>query len=180
MVNTRLSIKSYTEFYHTEEAEDLLLRNKLFQNLKCVTDLDFYSLLLNYTGLEAGFGFFAPNVASEYVTEFEVYSKDSVFLYSANFPKMGNKESIARLTTAYQMFQEYMNEKTDSMELKKCEILLKGLSLKVLNENERAFFVSSSVYLHHHPLLEQLEQDPQMKPIYKLLKLKTYTKDEAW
>jgi len=178
-VNTKGILKNYNEFYYTKEAGVRLKNNWAYQKLRYVNKRP-VSTILSYTGLDTGFGFFAPNVASEYVTEFHVYDKDSMLLSKEHFPYLKRKESRLRLSSSFLMFQEYLEDEPDSIKLKKCNILLKGLSLKVLAEEKKAAFVSSRVYLYHYPLLSQLDANPNMEPILKLLKSEIYTTDDYW
>ncbi|WP_117880811.1 hypothetical protein [Aureibaculum luteum] len=178
-VNTRGTIKSYTQFYKADKADSILSKNNLF-NATLFIEKEPISIFLSYTGLETGFGFFAPNVASEYITEFKVYSEDSTLIKTSNFPHLKRKESITRIKSAYLMFEEYFNDDKDSLRLKKCNIFLKGLALRVLLDEEKGKYVHSKVYLYHHPLLGQLEDEPEMIPIYTLIKSQKYTKDNAW
>lgn len=177
-VNIKGTIKHYTEFYYQTDGKERLENNSFYQVFKFVNHKS-VSTIMTYTGLDTGFGFFAPNVASEYITEFHVFDKDSLLLSTQYFPTL-KKESRLRLSSAYGDFQEYLEEKPDSLKLKKCDILLKGLSLKVLSEHEQGSFVSSRVYLYHHPLLSQLKANPKMEAIMKPLKHQTYTNDETW
>ena len=177
-VNVRGTIKHYTEFYYQKDSHERLAKNSFYQLFKFV-NWQPVSTIMTYTGLDTGFGFFAPNVASEYITEFHVFDKDSLLLTTQYFPIL-KKESRLRLSSAYGDFQEYLEVKPDSIKLKKCNILLKGLSLKVLSEHKNGNFVNSSVYLYHYPLLSQLKANPRMEPIMKPLKNVTFRRDETW
>jgi len=177
-VNTKSTIKHYTEFYYQNDSSERLKNNSFYQLFQFVNYKP-VSTIMTYTGLDTGFGFFAPNVASEYITEFHVFDKDSLLLITQYFPSL-TKESRLRLSSAYGDFQEYLEEKPDSLILKKCNILLKGLSMSVLSEHEKASFVSSRVYLYHYPLLKQIRVNPKMEPIMKPLKDEIFTKDEIW
>jgi len=177
-VNIKGTIKHYTEFYYQKDGQERLKNNSFYQAFQFVNWRPI-STIMSYTGLDTGFGFFAPNVASEYITEFHVFDKDSVLLATQYFPTL-QKESRLRLVSAYGDFQEYLEDTPDSLKLKKCNILLKGLSLKVLSEHKAASFVSSRVYLYHFPLLSQLKANPEMQPIMKPLKHQLYSYDETW
>ncbi|WP_157449660.1 hypothetical protein [Croceitalea dokdonensis] len=178
-VNVRSTITSYTEFYYEDKADTLLTGNTLL----CATNFILenpIATFLSHTGLDTGFGFFAPNVASEYITEFKVFSKDSILLQKTNFPLFRVKETGTRVKSAYLMFEAYLNQRPDSMDIKKCDIFLKGLSTRVLLDTERSAYVTSNVYLYHHPLLSQLKADADMKPIYTMIQSKTYSRNEVW
>lgn len=177
-VNIKGTISTYNQFYHKDEAAIRLKNNWFYQKLRYLNAGPMPSIL-SYTGLDTGFGFFAPNVASEYITEFHVFDSDSLLVATQYFPTL-KKESRLRLSSGYSDFQEYMEEAPDSMKLKKCDILLKGLSLQVLKEHKKAAYVNSSVYLYHYPLLSQLEAYPEMEPLLKPIKNETYTTDDFW
>ncbi|WP_164732328.1 hypothetical protein [Flagellimonas oceanensis] len=179
VVNVRGTISSYTEFYHTEDAEKRKQENILYRSLGFVENKA-VSTFLSYTGMDTGFGFFAPNVASEYLTEFTLFSTDSTLIETTYFPNMHQKESVSRIRTAYSMFEKYMESDPDSLEIKRCDIFLKGLASKVLLDNEQAEFVNAKVQLYHYPTLEQLKSNKTMAPIYVFLKSKNYTRDELW
>ena len=179
LVNVKGTISSYLEFYHNEDAEEMKKENLIYQSLGIIENTAF-STFLSYTGLDTGFGFFAPNVASEYITEFTLFRADSTLVGTSYFPKMHQKESAARITTAYTMFEKYMESNPDSLEIKKCDIFLKGVASKILLENVEADFVNAKVMLYHYPTLEQLQDKEDTAPMYVLLKSKNYSRDELW
>lgn len=179
IVNVRGTITSYIEFYKSDSSDNLLANNKIL----LVTDFIYKNPIapfLSHTGLDTGFGFFAPNVASEYITEFKVFSKDSILLQTTNFPVFKCKETGTRVKSAYLMFETYLNQEQDSIDIKKCDIFLKGLSTRALLDTERSEYVKSNIYLYHHPLLSQLKADADMKPIYTMIQSKTYSRNEVW
>lgn len=178
-VNIKASISAYIDFYFPNESTEKKEENLFYSGLSFLEHPSI-ATFLSYTGLDTSFGFFAPNVASEYITEFNFYTADSTYLATSYNPKMHQKESISRVRTAYSMFENYMDKKTDSLEIKKADIFLKGLASKALKEQDSAFYVNVMVSLYHYPTLKQLDRFKDMEPKFIVLKSKSYNRNEIW
>lgn len=176
-VNLRSTLLSYHSFYQTKEAAD---SNRLYTGLSFVENLRPYSLFLTYTGLETGYGFFAPNVASDFIVEFECRDNAGIIL-KGNAPLlMNSKEGVLRLNTATAMFMYYIKPDALSTDGEKCKIFLKGLSLRMMEQQKNISSVTARVFLYHYPDL--LTYNIDKKPMYVLYESQTYARNTigAW
>lgn len=172
--NTRGLLQNYYSFYYPEQ-ESKLDENQIYSNLKKVSNYRLYNLFATYTGLETGYGFFSPNVASDFIVYFTVYDKQNKVIKTTNFTPLNSKESLIRITTAYNMFLSYNKNNLADMETQKCLVLLKGLAHKNLIQNNEASKVKADLYLYHYPLLSQLKENKEMKPIQLFYGTKSFT-----
>lgn len=175
-VNIRAILHSYYGFYEIDGLEE----NFTYQSLGFVESNYAVNDFLMYSGMETGYGFFAPNVASDFITIFSLYDERDSLIEEMNFVPLKNKESVMRIASAYTMFLEY-SDTTNTLNHQKCDIFLKGLALKVL---QSAPSVASSVtvrlYLYHHPTLEMLSDSAIADPQYFLVDMKNYSRNDFW
>jgi hypothetical protein len=176
-VNLRSTLLSYHSFYQTKEAAD---SNRLYTGLSFVENLRPYSLFLTYSGLETGYGFFAPNVASDFVVEFECLDSTGKVLKENASLLMRSKEGGLRLNTATSMFMYYIKPDSLSTDGEKCKIFLKGLSLRMMEREKNISSVTARVFLYHYPDLVTYNIDK--KPVYVLYESQSYTRNNigAW
>lgn len=178
IVNIRGSFEAYYGFY---ERESELRENHLYQSLSFIQSNDWVRGGLVYSGMETGYGFFAPNVASDFIVHFSVYNDTDSLLESRDFIPMNTKEGMVRIASAYTMFLEYRDSDSASINIKKCDIFLKGLSLQILKSRRKeACYVETTLYLYHHPTLADLNVDPMTKPKFFPIKFVKYTINDLW
>ncbi len=173
VVNIRATLDNYYGFYFPKE-KNRAARAPLYRALSFVESNRVYRLFNTYSGLETGYGFFAPNVASEFVVSFTLYDGHHQVLDSCISVDFHNKESFMRMISAYSMFFEYKEGDTLNPEYQKCIIFLKGLSYQMLLQTKRATSVKTNLYLYHYPMLEQLRERKMNSPVYFLYTSKTY------
>jgi hypothetical protein len=174
VVNIRGGLLSYYGFYYDKEKAR---GNRLFNSLDFVEDCRPYSLFLSYTGLETGYGFFAPNVASDFVLEFDCIDSTGKKSSASTSCLLKTKEASLRLNTACSMFMYYVRPDSTSPDKDKCRIFLKGLCLRLLEANRDISSVTARVYLYHHPFLKDMEDHNSRKPSYILYATETYNRE---
>jgi hypothetical protein len=133
VVNIRSTLENYYGFYFSDK-KDKIKSNVVYNALSFVEDSRLYNLFNTYTGLETGYGFFAPNVASEFIVDFTLYDKQNRVIAHNNMIDLKNKESVIRVSTALGLFLEVKPGDTSGMAYQKAIILLKGLSYKNLQQ----------------------------------------------
>lgn len=178
IVNVRGMLQSYYGFYYTKEA---VQHNKIYNSLSFVEDLRPYSIFLTYTGLETGYGFFAPNVASDFVIE--ISCADSSGKINDNVASLvKTKEGFLRMNTASSMFMCYTMPDSTGLEEQKCKLFLKGICMRILEQQQHISAVTVRVYLYHHPFLQDYRTNPHLKPSYILYATEHYQRNSigAW
>uniref|UniRef100_UPI0040482B35 hypothetical protein n=1 Tax=Flavobacterium sp. TaxID=239 RepID=UPI0040482B35 len=74
----RTAYDSHISFFNKKPNETLLkVLDKIGGNNK-------YNLFLNYTGLNTGYGFFSPNVSSDFIITHNIYKKSKQNLFFSN------------------------------------------------------------------------------------------------
>src|SRR5690554_2413864 len=82
-VCAKSTIANYTGLYKATPAQPVRQALQATAALTSLPGIYHYSVV---AGVDAGYGFFAPNVASEYVLAFDCYGADSVLLYRQGLP----------------------------------------------------------------------------------------------
>ena len=176
--NIRGLLQNYYGFYFPENDAEKLETNKLYVFLSKIQETPIYNYFTTYTGFETGYGFFSPNVASDFVVDFILYDAKNNIISKVNFIPLENKESIVRLTSAYSIFLNTEKKDASKLEQEKSRILLKGLAYQNLIANSKASKIKANLYLYHYPTLEQMESQTLENPIMILNYSKTYTRKD--
>jgi hypothetical protein len=162
-VNIRGMLLGYYGFYHTKQDAG---NNKLYNSLSFVDDYRPYNLFLTYSGLETGYGFFAPNVASDFIVDLE--GQDSLGRPVDMAPLFKTKEGFLRMNTASSMFMYHATKDSSAYEHEKCRIFLKGIAMRLMERDRSISRITARVFLYHHPLLGDINTLRQTKPAYIL------------
>ncbi len=180
--NVKGLLQNYYGFYYPEKEDEKLSSNPIYPLLSRIQEVELYNYFTTYTGLETDYGFFAPNVASDFIVDFEVLDKKNNSIAKVNFVPLSNKESYVRLTTSYSLFLYSEQKNKSEMEKQKSRLLLKGLAYQNLIAYPEAAKIKANLYLYHYPTLEQLHANKLRKPLMILSGSSTYTyKDyENW
>lgn len=180
--NVKGLLQNYYGFYYPDKEDEKLASNLIYPLLSRIQEVELYNYFTTYTGLETGYGFFAPNVASDFIVDFEVLDSKNNSIAKVNFVPLANKESYVRLTTSYSLFLYSEQKNKTEMEKQKSRLLLKGLAYQNLIAYPEATKIRANLYLYHYPTLEQLQANKLRKPLMILSGSSIYTyKDyENW
>lgn len=150
-VNTNSAIAGYQTYYQntTEGPHGLkiLLGGRPQQ---------WYGLL---SGTGHGYGFFAPNVASQYVSRFRLYHADGRIISELNTPKMYSKDGLQRYSVWLEQFQRFLKEREQDepaaiLYRRYLKAGISSMCRRLLAENPAADRISCELYLHQPPLLK--------------------------
>lgn len=179
IVSTLNTLEGYYEFYYSTKE---LKSNKIHKGLSYFVNNKYYKLFLTYSGLETGYGFFAPNVASEFIIDYTLFDKEGNMLRKQNSIALKNKESLLRLSASYTMFQEFTENvlKSDTLNLNsnKCKVIIKGMCYHVLEQNKNTDKVKMDLFLYNSPTIQQFAENNINPFKYILVTSRTYKKDE--
>lgn len=178
-VNIVAITDSYFEFYYPHE-ETSHKENFFYKTSKRIIDLAPIDVLLSYTGLDTGYGFFAPNVASDFVTKFTLTDEENQIISEELLVPLENRVSITRLSSAYNNFLKYTEIDTTGFSEDICDLLLKGLALNVLKNNEEACKVDTKLFLYHYPTLIEKQIDQNASARFILVKNESFTTNDLW
>jgi hypothetical protein len=119
------------------------------------------SIFLSYTGFDTGYGFFAPNVASDFVLMFDLKDAQGNTLQQRIMPRFEQKESMVRYTSMFNMFLEKIKQApTDSSSqyTQYLDIVIRQIAKNVQSEFPDAVTVEAKLYLYDFPSLERYQK----------------------
>jgi len=119
------------------------------------------SLFLSYTGFDTGYGFFAPNVASDFVLMFELKDSMGNTLQQCIMPHFEQKESMVRYTSMFNMFLDKISQEpqdSSSQYIQYLDIVIRQIAQKVKSEYPGAATMDARLYLYDYPSLERYRQ----------------------
>jgi hypothetical protein len=137
-------------------------------------------VLSQYTatsGIDAGYGFFAPNVASAYVLKFEIYNQSGKAIHSFYIPPFKSREGLIRYDTFLGAFQDRMitleEERLDRSIKKKKDLhtrfldaLIKSMSRNLMQimKVQKSDYMKTTLYLYEYPIMKNFiggDQNPK-------------------
>jgi hypothetical protein len=167
----RTAYDSHISFFNKKPNETLLkVLDKIGGNNK-------YNLFLNYTGLNTGYGFFSPNVSSDFIITHNIYKKSKQNLIFSN-SLFSTKEGAHRFANLNSLFMEKVEaieekdkSKIDTLKLKYLEVVLNRLNNYNLDHDKDIDSIKTTLFLYHFPFLNEY---PNVKP--KFIKIESHTK----
>lgn|GEM_PF-2120844 len=165
LVNLGASWSSYQAFYRPE----LPHRPGILERLLQAEPLQSYGLL---TGTQYGYGFFAPNVGSQYVSRFRLYDAQGQLIASRDHPGLQMQQSLQRYSVFLDQFQRYLKEHEQESQQAKLyrrylEASMTSMCQRMLERAQGVAKIECTVYLHQPPSLrESPNQGAKLIAIY--------------
>ncbi len=156
-VCTKSTIANYTGFYKVSPAKPV---GQVMQAAAAVSTLPGIAHYAVVAGIDAGYGFFAPNVASEYVLAFDCYGADSTLLYRQGLPDFAQRESTTRYVTMLGAFQDKLvaildgEEDATSVEQRHLNAIIRSMAMNLLGDDDAISHVRATLYLYDFPALK--------------------------
>ncbi|PWN69891.1 hypothetical protein C1631_007695 [Chryseobacterium phosphatilyticum] len=118
------------------------------------------SMFTSYTGFDTGYGFYAPNVASDFVIKFELKDMHGHILEEKIMPSFKSKESRVRYTTVFNMLLDKLSDKNkyDPAYEQYLDIIVQQIATHVMSENPEASGVTTKLYLYDYPSIVDYKQ----------------------
>ena len=116
------------------------------------------SFFIANTGFDTGYGFFAPNVASDFVLVFNIQDSLGTTIQQCAMPRFKQKESSVRYTSVYNMFLDKIakKEKNESNKyLEYLDIVIRQIAVSVKKDYPAAVHVNAKLYLYDYPDIER-------------------------
>lgn len=116
------------------------------------------SFFIVNTGFDTGYGFFAPNVASDFVLVFNIEDSIGNTIQQCAMPRFKQKESSVRYTSVYNMFLDKIakKEKNESNKyLEYLDIVIRQIAVSVKKDYPAAVHVNAKLYLYDYPDIER-------------------------
>ena len=154
IIGLKGTFDGYYGFYY-EDRE--YTKPVIYQMSEAVVQSEPVSLFLSYTGFDTGYGFFAPNVASDFVLMFDLKDAEGNTLQQRIMPRFEQKESMVRYTSMFNMFLEKIKQepKDSSVYIEYLDIVIRQIAQKVKSEYPGAATVDAKLYLYDYPSLER-------------------------
>lgn len=113
------------------------------------------------SGTDAGYGFFAPNVASSYIIECVIKNEDGNVLTKKYTPAFKTHEGLLRYETLVSGFQERMKalkkETNKNLYTRFLDIMLRSIGSNMFEncDDPKAKSASVTLYLYSYPMLNK-------------------------
>lgn len=167
----RTAYDSHVSFFNKKPNETVL------KYLDKIGGNNIYNLFLNYTGLNTGYGFFSPNVSSDFIITHNIYKKSKQNLIFSN-SLFSTKEGAHRFANLNSLFMEKLEaieekdkSKIDTLKLKYLEVVLNRLNNYNLDSDKDIDSIKTTLFLYHYPFLKEY---PNVNP--KFIKIESHTK----
>ncbi|RNA61041.1 hypothetical protein D1631_03360 [Chryseobacterium nematophagum] len=98
IIGLKGTFDGYYGFYYENKSYEKPI---LYQATESIVQSEAVSIFASYTGFDTGYGFYAPNVASDFVLTFELKDKNGNIIEEKAMPSFQKKESVVRYTTIF-------------------------------------------------------------------------------
>lgn len=150
-------------------------RHSLISKMKALSHLSSITQYAQFSGAETGYGFFAPQVGSQYISTFEFYDEKGKLLSRTNAPGLEKNESFIRYSSYLDLYQDMLlaeGNKTasDVLDIRYAKAILYSMAERLIKKNPEAKSIKASIHLYKTPLLKNYsrEQDVQFIPIHEI------------
>jgi hypothetical protein len=129
-----------------------------YQATETIIETGPVSVFLAYTGFDTGYGFFAPNVASDFVLLFDIQDSLGSTIHQCAMPRFKQKESSVRYTSVYNMFLDKITKKKEdegNMYLEYLDVVIRQIAVSVKKDYPDAAHVNARLYLYDYPSMEK-------------------------
>ncbi|QHI37776.1 hypothetical protein IMCC3317_31580 [Kordia antarctica] len=111
----------------------------------------------NYTGTDAGYGFYSPNVGSEFVMSFAVVDCDGKLLGEHQAPiSLQQKESKVRFNLCtFPMMERIMLDEPNEIYDKYFEVMMHQIAKNINDSYETGSKVISEIYIHQPAQIQE-------------------------
>ena len=171
------SFDSYLSFYK-EDDKDFKYPKALIATRDALTINGMYQYT-SIAGIDAGYGFFAPNVASEYILEFALRDNKNNLFKRTILPDFRSKESIQQYSAMLGIFQDKLkyfsdSSKTNSLYMRYLDVIIKSMAHVILRRNKNIDNVTATLYLYNYPSLHDFRDGNENAQLLKIVQFKIH------
>ncbi len=173
-VCVKSTIANYTGFYKVSPSEPVRQVMEAADAFSSLPGIYHYSVL---AGVDAGYGFFAPNVASEYVLSFDCHGVDGTLLYRRGVPEFGQRESFTRYVTMLGAFQDKLvaimegGEDASSVQQRHLDAIVRSMAMNMLKKDSAVSHIRATLYLYDFP---SLAASRHIEPRSRLIEVESF------
>ena len=139
---------------------------KISENISYSNPIAFYS---TYTGTATTYGFYAPNVASQFLMNFIVFDKNGKQLDVRISPNFKHKESKHRFALCTSIMMDKMEIKQSKMINEPLDgyikVMLHEIAMNIKKEYTGAYKIFANVFLHEFPSIKEFKAGKKEKII---------------
>lgn len=160
------------------------LKGSVLATIQNITQLSPITEYARFSGAETGFGFFAPQVGSQYISNFKTFDAAGKLLGETIAPRIKQQEGLLRYSSYLDLFQNMLHaedklkqNKSDSLSIRVAHAVVYSMADRILNRSDSATKVEANIYLYNYSNLRkhQHEKAPRYISIYQKTIEKTVT-----
>lgn len=172
-VSIASTFNGYYSFYYENKTYE---KPMLYRASQALCSIKPITIFCDYTGFDTGYGFFAPNVASDFVIFFKVYDENGKLIAIKDAVDYKSKEANIRFFTLYNLFLEKLaTQKAEDYD-KYLDIIVKQPGKHVKEHFPPNYKITTQLYLYDYPYLQQEAiQKCKTQTCHTLIEIKSYT-----
>lgn len=151
-INTQHLLVDYFDLNNPDQTQSKNLKIGL-----AIENSPIFKIYSNYTGTNSGYGFFAPNVGSEFVMTFTVLDCENKLLGEHQSPQsLKQNESRSRFNLcAYPMMERIMLGEQNLIYSSYFNVMLHQIAEDINSNYNTGHKVVSEIYMHQYPKIEE-------------------------
>ena len=158
----KLTFDGYYGFYYENQKVN---RTTLSNISDYLYDLKPIFLFRTYTGFETGYGFFGPNVSSDFITVFKVYNEKGKLIKLLDKVNLKSKEGSLRFTTLNNLFLDKLTDKKNKKYNQYLDIIVKQITKYVGKDYPKNYKIETELYLFDYPTIVHFNKGVDKKLI---------------
>lgn len=152
LVNVYSTMDSFRVFYHGQTHN----RNKIVILLDKVLSLPVVWHYSIYAGIDAGYGFYAPNVASRFSMSFSLVDSTGFIFAKAKHPNLYQAESIQRFDLCLSLMQQKLGWANSNELLNDfIKVMIHQIAMDIKKDFPKTKKVFVKIYLHNTPTVQE-------------------------
>lgn len=114
-------------------------------------------------GTNASYGFYAPNVASQFGMVFSVFDINGKLIGTENGPRLNARESVHRFSLCISMMQDKLASDNKNVTLNDyLKVMLHQISMEIKSYYPNGYKVGAVVYLYEYPSLDEFRAGKEL------------------
>lgn len=146
----KLTFDGYYGFYYENKKVEKTILSNISDYLY---DSNPIFLFRTYTGFETGYGFFGPNVSSDFITVFKIYDEKGKLIKLLDRVNLKSKEGTIRFTTLNSLFLDKLTDKENKKYNKYLDIVVKQIAKYVDKDYPKNYKIETELYLFDYPTI---------------------------
>lgn len=163
LISVNSTVSSYSEFYYSKTADKI----PYFKKINEVVNSDLIRVYSQFTGTETGYGFFAPNVSSEFIVRYKWTDKEGEHVCLN--PKINSSAGIIKYASGLSLYLDELEKDKITADYRKA--ITKCILNHFVTNNKISGKVKVEILLYDFPTIEEFKRTttkPIMICIYEL------------